>query len=217
MSKFKLVLVVGLFVLMLACAFPPSATPTTVPPTPTPLVMAEASATPPQPTAAPPATDVPAPTATTAPAVVPTATQPPAAAPTTPPQQAAPTIISFTADRMTITEGESVVLSWQASGGSEASIWWVDRFDVMTSAPGPLNPDGGSVTITPNGDGTIVLTVRNSAGEAEARLQLTINCANEWAPVLAGNPPSNKCPAPVQSGPAAQQQFEHGYGQQVCC
>ena len=44
---------------------------------------------------------------------------------------------------------------------------------------------GGIGTITPDGVGTIVLTVRNSAGEARAELQLTINCANEWAPALA--------------------------------
>ena len=41
--------------------------------------------------------------------------------------QSLPVILSFTADRTNIVEGESVTLSWQATGGTEAFIQWINR------------------------------------------------------------------------------------------
>jgi hypothetical protein len=92
----------------------------------------------------------------------------------TPASQSLPTILSFTADRTTIAEGESVTLSWQATGGTEALIQWVSHEGELANVPEPLNPDGGEVTVAPTGDGDIVLIVKNSAGSAESHVQLTI-------------------------------------------
>ncbi|HET89870.1 MAG TPA: hypothetical protein ENN99_03895, partial [Chloroflexi bacterium] len=103
-----------------------------------------------------------------------------------PPGASPPTIHAFTADRTTIVEGEQVTLSWQATGGTEAFIQWVTREAILAAAPGPLNPAGGSVTITPTGDGDITLLVKNSAGSAEAYVQLVITCPHPWAPALDG-------------------------------
>jgi len=123
-----------------------------------------------------------------------------------------PTILSFTADPMTIVEGESVTLSWQATGGTEAVIQWVTSEAILASAPGPLNPDGGTVTITPDGDGDIALIVKNSIGPAETHLQLTIECPYDWAPALDGPPPlASGCPMETIFTYAAQQSFENGF------
>jgi hypothetical protein len=124
-----------------------------------------------------------------------------------------PVILSFTADRTAIVEGESVTLAWQATGGDEAFVQWVTREAILAQAPGPLNPDGGTVTITPNGDGEITLIVRNSAGSAEALVPLTITCPYPWAEALGGTPPplASGCPLQAVSGNAAQQSFQNGF------
>jgi hypothetical protein len=123
-----------------------------------------------------------------------------------------PVIQSFTADRTTIVEGESVALSWQATGGSEAFIQWVSREMIWAQAPGPLNPDGGTVAITPTGDGDITLIVGNDAGSVEAHVQLLIVCPYPWAPALGGPPPlASGCPRETVFSNAAQQSFENGF------
>jgi hypothetical protein len=133
------------------------------------------------------------------------------ATPTAAPQSL-PTILAFTADRTTIVEGESVTLSWQASGGEEAVVQWVTHEAILANAPGPLNPDGGTVTITPTGDGDIVLIVSSSAGSAEGHVQLTIECPYSWAPALGGPPPlASGCPMEAIFTDAAQQPFENGF------
>jgi hypothetical protein len=135
------------------------------------------------------------------------------ATPTAAPLDASPpTIQSFTADHTSIVEGESVALSWQATGGSEALIQWVTSEAIMASAPGPLDPDGGSVTITPTGSGDITLLVENSVGSAEAHVQLVITCPYPWAPAL-DTPPrmASGCPGEAIASQAAQQSFEHGF------
>jgi hypothetical protein len=126
--------------------------------------------------------------------------------------QSAPTIISFSADHTTIVEGESVNLSWYATGGTEAQIQWVTREAVMAYAPGPLDPNGGVITINPDGDGDIVLIVTNSLGSAEAHVQLTIECPHDWAPAL-DSPPAlaSGCPMEAVFSVAAQQSFENGF------
>jgi hypothetical protein len=131
----------------------------------------------------------------------------------TPPPPAAPRIISFTADRTQIVEGEAVTLSWQAEGGDEAFIEWVAPNAILVGAPGPLNPDGGSVTISPTGQGDIRLFIKNDAGTAEAYVRLFIECAHEWMPALekSGFPLPGACPWEADVGPAAQQFFERGF------
>ena len=154
------------------------------------------------------------PTAPPGNAVVPTSTvaPPPTAPPPTAARLAPPTIISFTANKSTIVEHEDVTLSWEAQGGTEAYISWVGADELLTGASGTLNPNGGTTTISPDGNGEIVLTVRNSAGEATSHLQLTIKCAHEWVPALANHAPfGDRCPREAQIGPAAQQPFEHGF------
>ena len=126
--------------------------------------------------------------------------------------QSLPIILSFTADRTSILEGESITLSWQVTGGTEAFIQWVSREMIWSMAPGPLNPDGGMVTVTPTGDGDITLSVGNRAGSVEAHVQLVIACPYPWAPALDGPPPlASGCPREAVFGNAAQQSFENGF------
>jgi hypothetical protein len=123
-----------------------------------------------------------------------------------------PTILSFRADRTTVVEGESVSLSWQATDGEEAVVQWVTREAILANAPGPLDPDAGTVTITPTVNGDIVLIVSNSAGSVEAHVQLTIECPYGWAPALDGPPPlASGCPMEAVFTNAAQQPFENGF------
>jgi len=128
---------------------------------------------------------------------------------------AAPTIISFSADRTAIVEGESILLTWQASGGTEAAICWVTHEAILTCVQDRLNPDGGTVTITPSGPGRpgateVTLTVRNSAGSAEARVEVTIECAENPLPELANQQVYGNCPYETVAGAAAYQPFEGG-------
>ena len=126
-----------------------------------------------------------------------------------------PTILSFTTDRTTIVAGESVNLAWQATGGMEVSICWVTREAILTCVQDPLDPDGGTVTITPNGPGRpgkpgITLTVRNSAGSAEARVEVSIACAEAPLPELANQQMYGNCPYGTVVGNAAHQAFQGG-------
>jgi len=128
--------------------------------------------------------------------------------PTPEPVAGAPVIQSFTADRASIVEGETVNVTWQATGGTEAYIMWMGGAGLMDGL-GNLDPDGGTAAIAPK-RGPVVLQVRNNVGTTEAQLALTIACANAWvselAPAMEG-----KCPHPAEIGWAAQQPFEHGF------
>ena len=126
-----------------------------------------------------------------------------------------PTILSFTADRTTIVQGESILLTWQASGGNEASICWVTHEAILACVQDPFDPAGGTVTITPSGPGRpgateITLTVRNSAGSAEARVEVTIECAEDPLPELANQQMYANCPYGTVVGTAAYQPFQGG-------
>ncbi len=121
------------------CAPPPPATPT---PTHTPL----------PPTASP----TPEPTATPAP----TATPKPA--PT-------PIIHHFSADRTTITAGESVMLSWDVAGADVAYL----RYEGLEE--GVIAP--GSKTVSPSQTTRYALSARQDDGEAVAELTITVNPA----------------------------------------
>lgn len=127
---------------------------------------------------------------------------------------ALPVILSFTVDRTTIVQGESVTLSWQATGGDEACLAWPDAFGLLTAGLGPLDPDAGSVTITPDTllkGFSVLLRVTNSAGSANARVDITQECAHEWADALTSDPPTYNCPGGAAYGSAAQQTFEDGF------
>jgi hypothetical protein len=195
---------------------PPTDTPAAAEPATAEVPPTEAPPTAPPTVEAPTATPTPEASPTTAPAATPTPEQVP---PTTPPTAtplpptatplSPPTILSFTADPTTIVQGESVALTWQAVDGSEAFIEWYGSNGLLASAPGPLDPDGGTVTVKPDGS-PIRLVVRNSAGDAEAQVDLTIECAHEWVPALAEHHPG-RCPGEAQIGAAAQQPFENGF------
>jgi hypothetical protein len=105
-----------------------------------------------------------------------------------------------------------VTLSWQATGAAETFIQWVGSDGLLKGPTGIEDPNGGTVTITPTGDGTISLLVRNAAGQATAEIQLTIQCPHDWAPALAADPPmSTGCPGEYITTWAAWQPFQNGF------
>jgi len=127
-----------------------------------------------------------------------------------------PVILSFTADRTTIIQGESVDLTWRATGGTEAHICWVTHEAIMACAPGPVDPDGGTETVTPTAPGRpgvadIVLTVKNSAGAAEAHVDVIIACAEDPLPALEDQQLFGNCPYGTVVGDAAHQAFGGGH------
>lgn len=123
-----------------------------------------------------------------------------------------PTIFSFTADRTTIIQGEEVTLSWEATGGTEAFIQWVGSNGIWAGGSISSDPNKGTFTAAPDGNGDIVLIVRNNAGDAEAHLQLVIECPHDWSPPLDGPPPmASGCPGGVVYTTGAQQSFERGF------
>jgi len=127
-----------------------------------------------------------------------------------------PTILSFTVDPAEIGQGESVSLSWQAVGGTEAHICWVTREAILACAPGPLNPDGGTQTVAPTAPGRpgvadMTLTVSNRAGSVEAHASVTIPCAEDPLPELADQGFYGNCPYGTVVGAAAYQPFSGGY------
>jgi hypothetical protein len=127
-----------------------------------------------------------------------------------------PTILSFAADRTTIIQGESVHLTWQATGGTEAHVCWVTHEAIMACVPGTLDPDGGKETVTPTAPGRpgvadIVLTVKNGAGSAEAHVDVTIACAEDPLPALEDQQLFGNCPYGTVVGNAAYQAFGGGY------
>ncbi len=171
------------------------------PATPLPTPVVEATPVPPATTEAPP----PAPTAPAA-TLAPTSAPLPTATPLAP-----PTILSFTADKESIVEGEEITFFWEATGGTGVTLNWSGKDAILRGAPQPLDPNHGSATIRPDGRGDFLLIVSNSAGEAQATLHVDIRCAHDWVPELAANPPLHvACPQEAQIGPAAQQPFEHG-------
>ncbi len=157
-------------------------------------------------------TNTPEPTSTPTPIPESTATAPPPPKPPIPPPSqppaGAPVIESFTADHTSIVEGETIHVTWKATGGTEAIITWMGKYGVVDGISN-LNPDGGTVAIAPH-SGPVILYVRNSAGTTQMTLTLTFVCLNPWVPELA-SAMQGKCPNPAETGWAAQQPFEHGF------
>jgi hypothetical protein len=169
-------------------------------------------------------TDVPAVTKPSATKVYPTKPPPtepptaegPTATPVTQETPPTPVILSFTAGRTTIVQGESVDLTWRATGGTEAHICWVTHEAIMACVPGPVDPDGGTETVTPTAPGRpgmadIVLTVKNTAGAAEAHVDVTIACVEDPLPALEEQQLFGNCPYGTMVGNAAYQAFGGGY------
>jgi hypothetical protein len=211
---------------------PPTATPTTVASTTvtassTPI-PATATSTAPQPTDTPPADTAtlaaasatasttpppgPTPTSTLQPpaSATPTAVVTQAPAPTTPSPAStgAPSIQSFQIEPQTINPGDSVTLSWQASG-EQAAIYWLEP-------GGPLNdmhtvPLSGTLTIqTPDvlrNQVQYVLFVGAGQSTTSATVTATIRCPDKW---FFASPPSTCPQGPAPLGPMAVEHFQNG-------
>jgi hypothetical protein len=89
-----------------------------------------------------------------------------AATPTPTPVSAKPTIYTFTADRYTITRGESVTLRWDLTNAKAAFL----RYD--NAEEGVVAP--GSKTVSPSKDTKYTLIARNDAGETIAEISLKV-------------------------------------------
>lgn len=124
------------------------------------------------------------------------------------PTPAPPEIVEFSTDRTTLTEGESVQITWQTRNATEISILWPGAGGTMEGL-GEIDPESGTATITPYGS-PIHLEVRNDVGSATADLTLDVQCANAWVPELA-EARENRCPKPAETTWAAQQPFERGF------
>jgi parallel beta-helix repeat protein len=81
-----------------------------------------------------------------------------------------PTISSFTADSTSITEGESVTLSW-VTDATTVSI---------NQGIGTVTAPSGSTTIYPDETTTYTLTATNSAGSTNETITITVNPAIEF-------------------------------------
>lgn len=119
-----------------------------------------------------------------------------------------PVIQSFTADRSTITQGESLNVSWVASGGTTAEMQWLGNNGTMEGVNN-IAPDGSTIAISPPNN-PVILNVSNSAGTTTKNLELTIQCAHPWVSDLA-TAHAGSCPKAAEIGWAAEQPFEHGF------
>lgn len=77
-----------------------------------------------------------------------------------------PTIVSFHADRLLITPGQYVTLSWQAA----------DATGVNISSVGQVNTSG-TITVQPTATTTYLLTATNSAGTATAGITVSVQAS----------------------------------------
>jgi hypothetical protein len=77
-----------------------------------------------------------------------------------------PTIFSFTADRYSISQGESVTLSWDLSNAKTAHLRYDDKEE------GVVAP--GKKSVSPTGDTNYVLVARNDAGETTAEITIKV-------------------------------------------
>jgi len=91
---------------------------------------------------------------------------PTTAPPTNTPEALKPTIFSFTADRYTITAGETVALSWDLANAQAAFL----RYD--GNEEGVVAP--GNKIVSPAKDTVYTLLARNEAGETTAQLTIKV-------------------------------------------
>ncbi|MDF1515761.1 MAG: hypothetical protein P1S60_18285, partial [Anaerolineae bacterium] len=148
------------------------------------------------------------PTATTTADATPEQITPTATATETPQVTAPPVISWFKADKSSITQGESLNVSWSSIGGDSANIQYFGSDWTMLGVDN-IPPDGGSITITPY-NGPVILNITNNAGTTSQNLSLTILCAYAWVPELQSSK-SGTCPMQAEIGWAAQQPFQNGF------
>lgn len=99
------------------------------------------------------------------------------AAPTSSGKSGSPTV-QITADRTTITSGQTVVLAWSSTNASSVSI-----------QPGFSNlAASGSTTVTPSQTTTYTATATGPAGTATASVTVTVNPAAKPTITLSANP-----------------------------
>lgn len=140
------------------------------------------------------------------PAVPPTSTPPRTPEP--------PVILSFTAEPMEVDPGGSVHLTWESSGGVEATIGQWLPGNVLRE--GLLVPASGSTVVAIRENERLWhefrLVVSNDAGQmAERSLTVQIRCPYEYFFAPPTNWTSNRCPLKPATFPqAAEQIFEHG-------
>jgi hypothetical protein len=151
----------------------------------------------------------PAPTTDTATAA-PIDTTPPPATPTVPPGATAVpiSIVSFSISPQEINPGQSVTLSWEATG----QVTTLYRLDALGRLAEFFNvPMTGSLTLpTPAGQRSRVdfmLFTSTGGSTASASVSAAIRCPDVW---FFANPPA-LCPAsPPNTGAMAAERFEHG-------
>lgn len=82
-----------------------------------------------------------------------------------------PTIVSFYADRLIITPGDTVTLSWEVLGASEVTLSPIGRVNTRDT-----------ITLSPATTTTYVLTATNPAGKSEAGITITVQTSLPPAP-----------------------------------
>ncbi|HEX7364388.1 MAG TPA: hypothetical protein VF366_04380 [Dehalococcoidia bacterium] len=87
-----------------------------------------------------------------------------AAEPVTP--TATPNVVSFHADRLLITPGQYITLSWEVAGATGVTI----------SSIGQVN-SSGTITVQPMATTTYLLTATNSAGTATAGINISVQAS----------------------------------------
>ncbi len=130
-------------------------------------------------------TNTPTPTSTTPPTETPLPTTTPL--PTSTPKP--PTISRFTADRTTISLGESVMLSWDLAGAKAAYL----RYN--GGAEGVVAP--GNKIVSPEITTVYTLVARNDDGETWAQVTITVNPVPPTSMPTSTATPSATLPPPI--------------------
>jgi hypothetical protein len=85
----------------------------------------------------------------------------------------APVISAFTASASPICAGQSTTLSWTATGGTAATI----AAPGLPGSPVSVDPNSGTLAVTPSSTTTYTLTVTNDAGSATSTTTVTVTPA----------------------------------------
>jgi hypothetical protein len=172
---------------------PPAATATEVPPEPTATSTHTPTTIPsdtPENTATSTATPVPSATSTPPPSSTPTSTPTPKPTKTPTPTKTAtpvrpPSILRFSADRMTVSAGESVVLTWETQGPG--------RVQIMPGFEGGLG-ESGSVTVQPEVATNYVLHACNKTECTDRGVMIAVK---ESTPTATMGPPPTPTDTPT--------------------
>lgn len=215
-------LMAATMLLLAGCAIQPLRTPTPLPATPTERRVGATPSTTPSPTAAPPTQAQVTPTATSQPTTAtpapptPTPTPTPRAPSPTPFTTATPTpveprIHAFRANVDVADPGDTVTLSWDWSGGREATIYHLLPSGQLSLPQWDVGPTGSlQYTISPEARNydTFALFVYDEEGlAAQDTLQIELRCPDAWF----FSPAPDVCPAgPPLITDGAEEHFERG-------